>query len=487
MVMLVDFIRSNLLNISDEKYESFNDPKIYNIIYREVDFIIDSIIDCLDYIKNNCLIDPSEFNGGQMYRAALLKDLDKKTLEPLGKAISKNCGSKDDNEAVWFAKKVLPNYIKGRLENLKPDESNYGIISCKKFKDSYEKDDGDIVDLKFINLTDTSQTRKCINKDVHPLNTELQTHFNKCLIIPLLRLYSSKYSYDNPDIEPIPFDDILKNDSINKLNIIDKQVTGYPCGGDGNTTTINNIFKAWNYKDGTRDSYFNEDRLQITVLFQIIDIFNKLLEQKNIKILGWVCDDAPRPSKENCQVFHGELAIAIKYLQTPYRELIFDDNEEECSLSVYKIDGPGLVKVKLADINRGGGIKRKNSEYVDDDDDGVPDMNYSFPSSSRKTPSSSRKTKKQRKYSSNRDDVPDIDRQGKVLPNDDLNNYDYNVDGDDAVVPDIDERIKDIDDFFFFDNLPKIKGGNKKRRRTKRKRTTRKRRVTRKKHNKYRV
>ena len=279
MGLLVDFIRSNLLNISDEKYESFNDDKnhdiIYNIIYNEVNFITDSMIECLEYIKNNCLIDPSEFNGGQMYRAALLKDLDKKTLEPLGKAISKNCGSKDDNEAVWFAKKVLPDYIKGRLENLKPDEPNYGIISCKKIKDFYEKDDDEIVDLKFINLTDTTQTRKCNNKDVHPLNTELQTHFNKCLIIPLLRLYSSKYSYYNQVIEPIPLDNIL-NDSINKLNLIDKQVTGYPCGGDGNTTTINNIFKAWNYKNGTRDSYVNEDRLQITVLFQIIDIFNKL-------------------------------------------------------------------------------------------------------------------------------------------------------------------------------------------------------------------
>ena len=487
MGLLVDFIRSNLLNISDEKYESFNDDKnhdiIYNIIYNEVNFITDSMIECLEYIKNNCLIDPSEFNGGQMYRAALLKDLDKKTLEPLGKAISKNCGSKDDNEAIWFAKKVLPNYIKGRLENLKPDEPKHGIISCKKFNNSYEKDDGEIVDLKFINLTHKTQTRKCNKTDVHPLNTELQTHFNKCLIIPLLRLYSSKYSYDNPDIEPIPLYDILNNDSIKKSKVIDKQVTGYPCGGDGNTTTINNIFKAWNYNDGTRDSYFNEDRLQITVLFQIIDIFNKLLELENIKILGWVCDDAPRPSKENCQVFHGELAIAIKYLQTPYRELIFDDSEEECSLSVYKIDGPGLVKVKLEDINRGGGIKRKNSE---EDDDGVPDINSSSSSSSHKTPSSSRKTKRQRKYSSNRD-VPDIDRQGKVIPNDELNNYDYKVDDDDAVVPDIDERIKDIDDFFFFDKLPKIKGGNKKRRRTKRKRTTRKRRVTRKKHNKYRV
>jgi hypothetical protein len=166
-----------------------------------------------------------------------------------------------------------------------------------------------------------------------------------------------------------------------------------------------------------------------------------------------------------------------------YREWIFDDSEEDCSLSVYKIDGPGLVKVELAEINRGGGVKRKNSE-----EDRVPDMNYSFSSSSssHKTPSSSRKTKRQRKYSSNRD-VPDIDRQGKVIPNDELNNYDYKVDDDDAVVPDIDKRIKDIDDFFFFDKLPKIKGGNKKRRRTKRKRTTRKRRVTRKKHNKYRV
>ena len=300
-------------------------------------------------------------------------------------------------------------------------------------------------------------------------------------------MYSSKYSYDNPDIEPIPLYDILNNDSIKKSKVIDKQVTGYPCGGDGNTTTINNIFKAWNYNDGTRDSYFNEDRLQITVLFQIIDIFNKLLEQENIKILGWVCDDAPKPSKENCQVFHGELAIAIKYLQNPYRNWIFDDSEEKCTLSVYKIDGPGLVKVKLEDIIRGGGVKRKNSEYVyEEDGDAVPDMNYSSSSSSHKTSSSSRKTKRQRKYSSNRD-VPDIDRQGKVIPNDELNNYDYKVDDDDAVVPDIDERIKDIDDFFFFDKLPKIKGGNKKRRRTKRKRTTRKRRVTRKKHNKYRV
>jgi hypothetical protein len=302
---LSELIKSNLLKITADQYATFGE-EAKKMIDGEVGIIADSINECLDYVVANCLISPSTFNEGKMYRAALLKDLDKKTLEPLGKAISKNCGSKDENEAVWFAKKVLPIYIKQRLQNLKPDDPRYGIISCKKFKDSYEKDDK-TVNLSFINLS-AKEMVKCNEYDVHPLNTVLQTHFNFCLSIPLLRLYSSDYSYDNTPIKPIDFE----NEDTYTHEIIDKKVTGYPCGGDSSVTSINNIFEAWNYNDGTRNSYFNEDRLQITVLFQIIDIFNKLLEQDNIKILGWVCDDAPKPPKDNCKIFHGELAIATR-------------------------------------------------------------------------------------------------------------------------------------------------------------------------------
>jgi hypothetical protein len=510
---LNNLIKTNLLNVTEEQFIKFS-QKNQTLINSEVEFIAKAINECLIYIEtNNCLIKPSEFNKGEMYRGGILQDLDQKTLEPLGKAISKNCGIKDDNEAVWFGTELDESYIKDRLDRLKT-EPKYGIKMCKKFNDSCEID-GKNVDLKFINLSDNTSIINCIddkkvNKPVKRLNKILQTHFNKCLIIILMRRYSTEYTYDNQ---------LIKH--INLLNtnkkIIDKQVTGYPCGGDNSVTTIDNIFKAWSFENGTRDSYFNEDRLQITVLFQIIDIFNRIYQNKgkNMEILGWVCDDAPTADNK-CQIFHGEFAIAIKYIQRPYNNKIFVNNKVT-SLTVYELvvnnGKQELKKINLPKIKKGGTIKRKNRDEEEEVPDIIPQLKKRKNSIGNKSlsisvgenfsvPNVDSNPKSVVSMDVDNDFVPDVLNRIKVKNNDPLNNYEFPEDYDDRVVPDSDiniekkEQIGAIDEFLFDLNhvITVLKGGdykggtrNKKRGITKKKRTSRKRHITRKKHRKYRA
>jgi len=389
--LLTKLIKRNLLKLPDET-EPF--------IEKEIEFIKKSLLECFRFIlENDILRHPQEFNEGKIYRAGLLRDVDKSFI-PLGKAISKNCGVKDDNEAVWFSSSNIDIYIRERIKNA--GEKVYGIQTCKTFKSNKSS--------FFINLS-SKKTQLCEGTPTFLLNQYLQFLFNKCLIVPLIRNYSSDYAYTN-NIEIEGFEDCAIFG--NKTIIIDKHVPGYPCTGTMTyETTIYDVFRAWDSNTGTRNSFLNEDRIQITLLFQLIDIFNQLLKHKkdNIQILGWTCENTPT---SECNLFHSELAIAIKYLQNPLREFIFEKDNKDCTVEI--ID---------PDSSTGG--------------DGTPDyieMNVS-------------------RSSRNESNTPDeLDHQ--------LNNYTKDPMFSDTV---IDKKIEDINEFLF--NLKEIRreisiGGGRK-------------------------
>jgi hypothetical protein len=451
-----DLIRKKLLNLPYET-EPF--------IETEIEFIKKSVLECLSYIlmTNNVLRDSHAFNEGKIYRAGLLRDVDKAFM-PLGKAISKNCGVEDENEAIWFSSSNLDHYMKERIkkENKAGGEKVYGIQTCKKFRK--------ISSIKFINLS-SDEIQLCKGTPTFLLNRDLQFLFNTCLIIPLIRNYSSMYAYENKKlIKDFENDTIFKNKKIK----IDKHVPGYPCKGIMTpSTTIFDVFRAWDYNTGTRSSFLNEDRIQITLLFQLIDVFNKILEyeNENIQILGWTCENTPT---SKCEIFHRELAIAIKYLQGVNREYIFEkEDEKEDEKCTVKIIDPDIV----------GGGKRKGST----------------------------KAKNERKRIKIISDVPDIDVQTEyedydlqnisssrnksdthLVPihpvdlTDPFNNYkDDEMTEDIGTVPDIDAvpdpKIKEINDFLFGDIEKIIReessaGGSKRKLKRKTRRKTRRQR-----------
>ena len=418
---VTDLIKKKLLNLPDES-EPF--------IEKEIEFIKKSVLECFRFVLGNDILrHPDAFNEGKIYRAGLLRDVDKSFI-PLGKAISKNCGVKDDNEAVWFSTSNIDIYMRERIKNA--GEKVYGIQTCKTFNSENQSS-------YFINLS-SNITQLCEGKPTFLLNKYLQFLFNKCLIVPLIRNYSSMYAYNTKkEIEGFEDYRIFNDDEIK----LDKHVPGYPCTGKMTyETTIYHVLRAWDSTTGTRNSFLNEDRIKITLLFQLIDIFNQLLEyeEKNIKILGWTCENTPTSESE---FFHSELAIAIKYLQDPLRKDIFEKDNKECR-----------VKIIDPDIAGGKHSRETKSKKKSKISPGV---------------SSSRSKSDTHLAPINPADLTDP-----------LNNYEDAPD----TVPD--EKIEDIDNFLFGDIEKLIKessaGGSKSKRKTKRKskRKNTKRKATRK-------
>ena len=458
---VTDLIKKKLLNLPDET-EPFME--------KEIEFIKKSVLECLSYLlmTNNVLRDSHAFNKGKIYRAGLLRDVDKSFM-PLGKAISKNCGVEDENEAVWFSSTNLDHYMKERIkkENAAGGEKVYGIKTCKTFRKNGS--------IKFINLS-SDEIQLCKGTPTFLLNRYLQFLFNKCLIVPLIRNYSSMYAYENKKlIKDFENDRIFKNRTIT----IDKHVPGYPCVQEkNNTTTIYHVFRAWDYQTGTRSSFLNEDRIQITLLFQLIDVFNQLLkyEKENIQILGWTCENTPT---SKCEIFHSELAIAIKYLQGVMREYIFEKDDEKdhekCTVEIIDPDNSGGGKRKGSTEEKNKRKIRKLS-YVPDIN---VDLYYDNPDYVlQSVPRSSSRNK------SDTHIVP-------IYPvdlTDPFNNYKQDDMTEDAdTVPDVDAvpdpKIKDINDFLFGDIEKKIReessaGGSK---RNSKRKTTRKPKATHKK------
>ena len=412
---LTDLIKKKLLNLTDES-EPF--------IEKEIEFIKKSLLECFRFILGNGILRPPRaFNKGKIYRAGLLRDVDKSFI-PLGKAISKNCGVKDDNEAVWFSSSNIDIYMRERIKNA--GEKVYGIQTCKTFNSENQSS-------YFINLS-SNITQLCEGKPTFLLNKYLQFLFNQCLIVPLIRNYSSMYAYNTKkEIEGFEDYRIFNDDEIK----LDKHVPGYPCTGKMTyETTIYHVLRAWDSTTGTRNSFLNEDRIKITLLFQLIDIFNQLLEYKKDEkqILGWTCENTPTSESK---LFHSELAIAIKYLQDPLRENIFEKDNEDCT-------------VKIID-----------------------------PYNSRSDSAGGKRKKKRKNRSRSKSDT----HLAPIHPvdlTDPLNNYDTET------VPDTvpDEKIEDIDNFLFGDMEKLIEessaGGSKSKRKTKRKNRKRKRKTKRK-------
>ena len=323
-----------------------------NLRPNEISFVQKSIFECLNYlISNNKIKLSRQFNDGYVHRAGTLKSGNSiDGFMPVSKAKASGCGDMFwDTEAIWFGKESLPRYIGINEEN------PYGLLSCRQLKNI---DNIDNTILAFINLS-TKRIPLCSSAQEQTavlLSKSIQEHFNKCMVIPMVRIYSTQADgYPNTDLI---YEQLITNQGTITL---DKKVWGYHCDARyvNSNPTLKSVLESWDYSNGYRLSEYQADRLQIDVFFKILDIMNEILKYygKNIinntytalvpnltgvKILGWTCEDTPRA--RDCSTFPGEIAIPLKYLTKPDRYGIFEKQHESCKPRFYQKDAFGRLK-----------------------------------------------------------------------------------------------------------------------------------------------
>ena len=169
-----------------------------NLRPNEISFVQKSIFECLNYlISNNKIILPRNFHDGYVHRAGTLKSGNSiDGFMPVSKAKASGCGDMFwDTEAIWFGKESLPRYIGINQEN------PYGLLSCRQLKNV---DSIDNTVNAFINLSTKDIPQCSIDKGekAYLLSRRIQRKFNKCIVIPMVRTYSTGVinNYSNRDL-----------------------------------------------------------------------------------------------------------------------------------------------------------------------------------------------------------------------------------------------------------------------------------------------
>lgn len=287
-------------------------------------------------LENNLLILPYEISNAKMYRAAHIISTDHDNgYFPISKSISTKCGTPSThNEPTWFAFEPLLNYLNLSLNR------PIGVVSCRKIRDSTVQFDK----FNFI-LNLSTDTPAC--GDAFLINQELQTHINKVILVLIVRKYCNYSKTTHPT--KLTYDEIIANKS--QYTFI-RTIQGYECDTRYAGGTVETLLKSWNYENGIRRSFYNEDRIQIQTLFDVFEIIEAVINKNNnifnqvfldfcnntatqvvfkqntkINLIGWVCKNAPT---ENCIIFPAEWAISMKYFKQPTRFDIFYRTLPDC-------------------------------------------------------------------------------------------------------------------------------------------------------------
>jgi hypothetical protein len=321
-------------------------PRLRNILTRnELIETERSIIMLTKYLLENKKFDfPSTANEGKIYRAGKLNSGDAGNgYFPISKSTASNCPTPGEpQEPIWFSLEPLYRYL-----SLTPQEPN-GIVSCRKIKDiGNDLDTGREGEKKF-NMVINLSTKMAVG-DGYLLSKSLQTAINRAILIQIVRQYCYAYTLVNYPGD-LTYDYIITNAS--RINLTDT-VRGYNCDTSRYTGgTIETLLQSWNYLDGTRRSTYNQDRIQIQVLFEMFEYVQAIINQLQANIfkksfiesvktaapevtyatkfnlIGWVCGNVPR-GRDN-SIFPGEYALSMKYFAKPIRYQIFDKQRENC-------------------------------------------------------------------------------------------------------------------------------------------------------------
>jgi hypothetical protein len=303
-------------------------------------------------LEHRKFIFPSTANEGKIYRAGKLNSGDAGNgYFPISKSAASNCPTPGEPlEPIWFGLEPLYRYL-----NLNPQEP-YGLVSCRKIKDVGNDLGAGRQREKKCNMV-VNLSRDDADGAGYLLSTSLQTAINRAILIPIVRGFCGNYSRSNYPRD-LTYDYIVANA---RMFSFTGTVNGYNCdtaryaGG-----TIETLLQSWSMVNGTRASRYNEDRIQIQVLFEVFEwvegiinnggreIFKKALIDSlktvvpeatyttKFNLIGWFCRDTPRG--RDGSIFPGEYALSIKYFAPPIRYQIFDKQREDCRPRFFVLD-----------------------------------------------------------------------------------------------------------------------------------------------------
>lgn len=336
-------------------------------------------------LQKDKLIFPSSVNGGKLYRTAKVRATNTgNDFFPLKKSaqsitIDPDCNFNereidDDLEPVWFSYKPLLSYL--NLSD-KPGD-RYGIETCRKISDiicktPYTENIMSEFNNKFLNMfidfgsNIRVNANNCANNnEIMLLDKDLQTRINHAIIIIIVRNYTKYNKTYHPN--DILHDYIRANFADIEL---EKTVCGYHCDSKYRGGTVSSLVNSWSAIDGTRYSIYNQDRIVIQVLFEVLtlveDIINNTLPHNErlfkerfinsqlsiaarinnnitpnvrINLLGWVCpivyNSGAQIRNGVCPYFDAEWAISVKRFKPPYRYAFFEQNSTGCEHVFYK-------------------------------------------------------------------------------------------------------------------------------------------------------
>jgi len=348
------WIQKPLEELTCNKYNIYLNPTEIKNMEKE-------LLNLIRYLLTNNKFElPCQTNNPPfIYRAGRIETVDG-TFFPVSKSVASNCPTPGTpNEPIWFSLTPLHGYL-----GLTPN-NQYGVVSCRRIKDiTTDKKINFLINLS-TNLEPTCNTQPPRS---YLLSKSLQTAINKVILVLIVRLYCNTYSDIHP--EDLTYEFIIANAGTINLS---RTVNGYDCDDRYRGGTIATLLESWNYADGTRSSIYNEDRIEIDVLFEIFNLIEKIINNftniikkdvvdiinlhdplqldydVKINLLGWICKNVPQ--KTTCHTFPGEWALSIKNFSKPMRFNIFDPRDINCQIKFYIYDNTTRKKYREINMN----------------------------------------------------------------------------------------------------------------------------------------
>ena len=326
--------------------------------------LYDNAFNLLQFIiHNNKVILPSNKYCGNIFRSGKSNQFqDRNGHFPV-------TNSMDLNEGKFFNFVENMDYF---TEIFKQEQ--VALLMCRKMKDYDEERNrlnifinyNNNVSCKHIIHDNCNQaTFNCTEKvkkeqDCHNISQSLQNEINKCIIVPIVKLFginNDEFNYD------LTYGNIINNaENIFLVN----NIPGYQFQGYLDPFNMNELLKSWDFRTGMRNSKYSEDRCYIFFVMPLLEIIEQILNYNfvgnndlfhldikpmlphntQINILGIFIDNTlkiPTTINNTCNVFRGEIIIPVKYFKKPERYSIFYPRSLNCNVKSYTKDIHGRI------------------------------------------------------------------------------------------------------------------------------------------------
>ena len=322
------------------------EPSEQNEIKRNIILLVQYLL------HSNRLITAGFCNSGKIYTTGNSYKMDE-TYTPV-ELSNRVSGIIPYSEPIWF------NMVKSSRYAKISKTSAYMSIFCKKiYNVSLERKL-----LLFVNFSGDT-TNGCVAPDGsiplynNCLNKQLQNLINRCILVYIVRNFCGALSYSSYP-QPLSYDDIISNVDSPEFNIT-SHIRGFehvPISGN-----IRGVIDAFSSITGTRESFFNTDRIFNNMFSELLLTINALINEtmtvigggfndqlvafyegnidvNNCEILGWVADDCVIKTCDN--FMPAEVSLPLRLLQRESRNNYFY-NDKDCGPTFYRWNGKKRV------------------------------------------------------------------------------------------------------------------------------------------------